>query len=183
MINRKVIYEGLNFHDMEGQVDPVVTVDEYVSKMGEDKDIVTLAFTVKSEEAGDDLVDWFERGYDFVLDASVSEGEITSGRWLVFVEMNRRSTVPARIIELLQDLKTLTNIKLSEYTVKVDDEDYEPEEQILRQVIICNPNEYKIENKEEDNELNEMRNVAGLQAKTSYKKDEVLKDFLSKAGL
>jgi hypothetical protein len=72
--------------------------------MGKDSEIVTLAFTVKSEAAGNDLSDWFERGYDWVLDAQVSEGEIKPGQYLVFVEMNRRSSVPKRIIELLEDL-------------------------------------------------------------------------------
>ena len=119
------ITEGLDFNDMDGQIDPVVTVDEYSAKMGKDSDIVTLAFVVKSEEAGSDLVDWFERGYDFVLDASVSEGEVKVGKWLVFVEMNRRSSTPERIVELLQDLKTLTGMKLSDWTVQVEDEDYE----------------------------------------------------------
>jgi hypothetical protein len=176
------ITEGLDFHDMEGQVIPLVTVDEYAAKMGSDKDVVTLSFIVKSEAAGNDLVDWFERGYDWVLDASISEGEVEPNRWLVFVELNRRSTVPARIIELVKDLKTLTNLKLSEWTVQVEDEDYDPEEQILRQVIICNPNEYKME-EEKEGELNEMREVAGLPTKTIYEKDSELKDFLSKAGL
>lgn len=182
MIEKKIIYEGLDYHDMEGQMDPVLSVDEYVAKMGTDTDIVTLAFIVKSEAAGNDLVDWFERGYDFVLDASVSEGEITSGRWLVFVEMNRRSTVPNRIIELLKDLKTLTNLKVSDWTIQVDDEDYEPEEHILKQVIICNPNEYKMK-KENEEELNEMRERAGLTRKQIYERDAEIKDFMSKAGL
>lgn len=178
----KQLYEGLDYHDMEGQVEPLVTVDEYAAKMGKDSDIVTLAFVVRSKEAGNDLVDWFEKGYDYILDASLSTGEVESGKWLLFVEINRRSTVPERIVEIISDLKTLTNLKLSDWTIKIDDEDYEPEEQILKQVIICNPNEYKIEQEKEE-ELNEMRNIAGLTNKTIYQKDAELKDFISKAGL
>lgn len=176
------ITEGLDFHDMEGQVLPLVTVDEYAAKMGSDSDIVTLSFIVKSESAGNDLVDWFERGYDWVLDASLSDGEIEPNRWLVFVEISRRSTVPKRIIELIKDLKTLTNLKVSEWAVQVEDEEYDPEEQILHQVIICNPNEYKME-KEKEDELNEMRSVAGLSTKTIFEKDAEIRDFISKAGL
>lgn len=180
-MKKKYITEGLDFHAMEGQVIPLVTVDEYAAKMGKDSDIVTLSFIVKSETAGNDLVDWFERGYDWVLDASLSEGEIEPNRWLVFVEMNRRSTVPDRIIELIKDLKTLTNLKVSEWTIQVEDEDYEPEEQIIRQVIVCNPNEYKME---KEDELNEMREAAGLAIKPLYDtKDKELKDFIAKAGL
>ena len=167
---------------MEGQVEPTLTVDEYAAKMGKDSDIVTLAFVVRSKNAGNDLVEWFEKGYDYILDASLSTGEIESGKWLLFVELNRRSTVPERIVELINDLKTLTNLKLSDWTIRIDEEDYEPEEQILKQVIICNPNEYKIE-QEKEKELNEMRSIAGLSNKIIYAKDNEIKDFISKAGL
>lgn len=178
----KKIFEGLDYHDMEGQIEPTLTVDEYAAKMGKDSDIVTLAFIVKSKEAGNDLVEWFEKGYDYILDASLSTGEIESGKWLLFVEINRRSTVPERIVELINDLKTLTNLKLSDWTIRIDDEDYEPEEHILKQVIICNPNEYKIE-QEKEKELNEMRSIAGISSKSVYAKDSEIKDFISKAGL
>ena len=67
--------EGLDYHDMKGQIDSVVSVDEYAAKMGEDSQIVTLTFVLKSKEAAKDLVSWLEIGYEFVLDASVSAGE------------------------------------------------------------------------------------------------------------
>lgn len=180
--NFRILNEGLNFHDMEGQIEPLITVDEYVAKMGKDSDIVTLSFKVKSEQVANDLVDWFERGYDFVLDASVSTGEVEVGKYLVFVEMNRRSTVPSRIVELLDDLETLTNIKLDEWEIEVEDKTYEPEEEILKQVIITSPHDYKVA-KEKSDELNEMRLTAGLESKSIYKTDSLLKDFISKAGL
>lgn len=183
MNEKTFITEGLDFHDMEGQIDPVVTVDEYEAKMGEDSDIVTLAFTVKSEEAGNDLVDWFERGYDWVIDSSLSEGEIEVGKYLVFVELNRRSTVPARIMELLKDLKTLTALKPTEWTVQVNGEDYDADENVLKQVIITNPNVYKQENNS-DKELNEMREIAGMQTKPTHKEqDEYIKNIKSMAGM
>ncbi len=182
MRQNKLITEGLDFHDMEGQLIPTVTVDEYSAKMGEDRDIVTLAFVVKSEAAGNDLADWFEGGYDYVLDAQVSEGELEANRWLVFVEMNRRSTVPSRIVELLTDLKTLTNIKVKDWAIKVNEEDHEPDEQILKQVIICNPNVYKVE-KEEEDKLNEMREIAGLGAKKIYQDDNDTKALKTLAGM
>ena len=103
---------SLDYHDMVGQIYPKLTVDEYAAKMGKDSDIVTLTFLVKSKQVGEDLVDWLERGYEWVLDASVSDGEVEIGKYLVFAEMNRRSAVPSRIIEILDDLSTLTDISL-----------------------------------------------------------------------
>jgi len=86
-----ILNESLDYLDMENKVYPILSIDEYAAKMGEDKDIITLTFIVKSKLVGEDLVTWFERGYDFVLDASVSEGELEPNKYLVFVEMDRRS--------------------------------------------------------------------------------------------
>ena len=165
MTNKTILNEGLDYHDLEGQMIPTVTVDEYAAHMGEDSEIVTLAFTIKSEAAGNDLVDWFERGYDFVLDAQVSEGEVKPGQYLVFVEMNRRSSVPKRIIELLDDLETLTDIPVKDWTIIVDDEEHSPEEDILSQVITISPHDYRETVEVEEEEINEMRERAGLEVK------------------
>lgn len=179
---KKNIFEGLDYHDLDGQIDPVVTVDEYVAKMGEDSDIVTLTFTIRSELAGQDLVDWFERGYDYILDASCSQGEVSPGKYLVFVEMNRRSTVPDKIIELLTDLNTLTNLKLKDWSIEIDDETYDADKEILKQKISLSPHDYR-KDEEQEEKLNEYREIAGLQTKRTYKDDSYLKSIRSMAGL
>ena len=185
MTNKTILNEGLDYHDLEGQMIPTVTVDEYAAHMGTDSEIVTLAFTIKSEAAGNDLVDWFERGYDFVLDAQVSEGEVKPGQYLVFVEMNRRSSVPKRIIELLDDLETLTDIPVKDWTIVVDEEEYSPEEEVLKQVITISPHDYREEVEVEEEEINEMRERAGLEVKVIHadKQDAEIKAFKSMAGL
>jgi hypothetical protein len=178
----RTLTEGLDYEDMQGQVEPKVTVDEYAAKMGKDKDIVTVTFVVNSKMAGEDLVSWFERGYDFVLDASVSDGEIEPSKYLVFVEMNRRLAVPERIIELLEDLQTLTGLKLKDWTVEVDDETYDADIDILKQVIILNPNEYKIEEEQEE-ELNEMRTIANLSTKKIHSDNDYITKIKTMAGM
>jgi len=179
----KILFEGLDYLDMVNQIEPLLSVDEYVAKMGKDSDIVTLAFTVKSELAGRDLVDWFERGYDFVLDASLSDGEVKPGKYLVFVEMNRRSSVPERIEELLTDLKTLTDIKPTEWTIRVGDEEYDLDIEVLKKVITVSPHEYRIE-KEGQEELNEYREIAGLKTSNIYHSDDKeIQNFKNLAGL
>jgi hypothetical protein len=185
MTYKTILNEGLDYHDLEGQMIPTVTVDEYAAHMGEDSEIVTLAFTIKSESAAKDLADWFERGYDWVLDAQVSEGEVKPGQYLVFVEMNRRSSVPKRIIELLDDLETLTALPVKDWTIVVDDEEYSPEEDVLKQVITISPHEYRETEEVEEEEINEMRERAGLEVKVIHadKQDAEIKAFKSMAGL
>lgn len=134
--------EGLDYHDMKGQIDPTITVDEYSAKMGDDSDIVTITFKTNSKLAARDLVSWFEIGYDYILDASVSDGEVEPGKWLVFVEMKRRTNVPDKIVSLLKDLETLTDVDVKEYTVKVDDKDYDATVDDLKDAIILTPRAY-----------------------------------------
>ena len=174
---------ALDYMDLKGQLADKITIDEYAAKMGKDSDIVTLTFITHSNLAAKDLVTWFERGYDFVLDASVSEGEIEPGKWLVFVEMDRRSKVPERIITLLDDLETLTDIKVAEWTAEIDGEEYEASEEIMKEKMILNPNEYKAvkepedEAEESESDLNEMRLRAGIDVKTAYAEDEYIKNL------
>ena len=185
MTNKTILNESLDYHDLEGQMLPVVSVDEYAAHMGNDSEIVTLAFTIKSEAAGNDLVDWFERGYDWVLDAQVSEGEVKPGQYLVFVEMNRRTSVPKRIIELLDDLETLTALPVKDWTIVVDEEEYSPEEDVLKQVITISPHDYRETEEVEEEEINEMRERAGLEVKVIHadKQDADIRAFKSMAGL
>lgn len=183
-MTKRIINEGLDYQDLVGQVEPKVSVDEYAAKMGKDSDIVTLAFILNSEAAGNDLVDWFERGYEYVLDASISDGELKPGQHLVFVEMKRRSAVPDRICELLSDLETLTDMPIEEWKVQVDEKDYPADPAVLKDVITISPSEYRNEEEKEE-ELNEMREIAGLSHKDVHKKkaDPELQAFLNIAGL
>jgi hypothetical protein len=174
--------KGLDYHDMKGQIDPKITVDEYAAKMGKDSDIVTLTFKTNSKLSAEDLVAWLEIGYDYILDASVSDGEIEPGKWLVFVEMKRRSNIPEKIIQILEDLDTLTDIKAKDYTVTIKDEDYDADVNMLKQIMVLSPNDYK-KLKDDEEELNEMRQIAGIGRKKIYDVDEEIRKFISKAGL
>lgn len=175
--------EGLDYKDMVNQIDPIISVDEYTAKMGKNSEIVTISFVTNSKLAAKDLVSWLEIGYDFVLDASVSEGELEPGKWLVFVEMKRRSNIPEKIYKILDDLKTLTDRKPEDYKIKVDKKNYKADVDTMKKVIILNPEEY-VETKEQEKELNEYREIAGLDRVKIYKNvDEEIKNYISKAGL
>jgi hypothetical protein len=102
--------EGLSAGDLRMLVDNIFEIDSYASKMGEDKEIVVLAFTVKSKEPADDLVDFVENGYEFVLDADTSPGELSDGKYKVFVEIERNRHITKQILELLNGLGYLTEI-------------------------------------------------------------------------
>ena len=105
------LFESLSFKDLDGLLKPTIHVDEFSSKMGDDDDIIVVSFFVRDAQAAKDLMMWFEKGYDFVLDADRSPGEIRPGRYLVYVELRRRSTAGGNVEQLLDDLNTLTEFE------------------------------------------------------------------------
>ena len=165
---------------MVGMVDPVVTVDEFVSKMGEDDDITVLSFTVKDKKAADDLSNWFEKGYDFVLDSEVSPGEISTGKYLVFVELKRRTWVSERINDMLDDLNTLTDINVDDWAFTYDKKSYKWDKEVYDDKVPNSPHEYR---EIIDIELNEWRNAAGIAPKKIYKTDRILRNLQANAGI
>jgi len=178
---KRNLFEGFDHMDLENQVIPKISIDEYSAKAGTDDELVTVAFTVKGESASKDLTEWFERGYNWVIDAAVSDGELSPGKYLVFVELNRRTTAPEKIVELVEDLETLTGLKPHEWTVEINDEEFDCDVGQIKSQMILSPQQYR-ETKEEG--LNEMRELAGNTTKNVYtNKDSILKDFISKAGL
>jgi hypothetical protein len=173
--------EGVNYKDFVRQIVPTLSIDEYEAKTGTDDETVTLAFTVKGREASQDLASWFEKGYDFVIDAQVSKGEIRRGTHVVFVEMERRTKVPERIIEMLEDLETLTNLELADWTIEINDTEIEADIDQLKDQIILSPHLYR-ESKETD--LNEMRELSGLEPHKLFgDQDTEVKNFKAMAGL
>jgi len=103
--------EELRAGDLRDLVKDIFEIDSYKSKMGEDQDIAVLSFTVADKEPAQDLVDFVERGYDFVLDADLSTGELSNGEYKVFVEIERNSKIADQIVELLDGVGKLTEIK------------------------------------------------------------------------
>lgn len=102
------LHEGLKKEDLKDLVKNVFEVDSYKSKMGEDENVVVLTFEVTGQEAAKDLVDFIEKGYDFVLDADISQGEDQNGRYKVFVEVERNRKIARQISEMMYGISELT---------------------------------------------------------------------------
>lgn len=102
---------GLRPGDLEDLMDHIFEIDSYSSKMGEDKDIVTLSFSLKTKSPADDLVSFIEKGYPFVLDADATSGEQSDGTYKVFVELERQREIPEQIVEIIDGVSKLSNIE------------------------------------------------------------------------
>jgi hypothetical protein len=73
-------------------------------------------------------------------------------------------------------LYTLTDRKLKEWTVEVNEEEYSADPEVLKKVMTLSPHEYRAKNEKEE-ELNEYRLRANLPAKRLYEEDEYIKNL------
>jgi hypothetical protein len=103
----KHITESLRATDLRHFVKKVFEIDSYKSKIGDDEDIVVVAFTVDGEDPARDLENFIEMGYDFVLDADITPGEMDDGKYRVFVELERSRHVASQINAVLDGVKRL----------------------------------------------------------------------------
>ena len=99
---------GLRENDLQDLIVPMFEIDSYKSKMGSDKDICVMSFNVLEKAAADDLVQFIESGYNFVLDADATSGEQADGYYRVFVEMEREEGIAKQIMELADGVSRLT---------------------------------------------------------------------------
>lgn len=174
------LYEGFNYKDLTGLMKSTVHIDEFSSKMGDDEDIVVASFYVRDHQAAQDLVEWFEKGYDFVLDAEESPGEIKPNRYLVYIEMKRRSNTGRKLDEIIQDFGTLTEYEGSQWTMHYEGKDYDWNPETFKNVVPDSPAEYRAR---KETDLNEMRVASGIPTKDVYERTSDIKKLQNAAGV
>ena len=186
--SKYVMSEGVEMGDLGRLVQPEMSIDEFRSKMGEDKDIIVVGFTVFGKEPADDLVNFVEKSYDWVLDADISSGETSDGNYLVFVEIERKKQASAEIMQMLDDMMNLTEQSLKDWTFTY----YKGIERLpvtfenLSAKIIATPLEYeqKMDSElEESIQLNHLRAIAGVKVQPMSIKDSQLLSLQRASGI
>jgi hypothetical protein len=175
----KPLSEGLEYKDMVGILKSTMHIDEFSSKMGDDDDIIVVSFYVRSKEAASDLTSWFEKGYDWVLDADVSPGEIKPGRFLVYIELRRRSSAGKNLALAVDDLASLTEHTPSDWVMVYKDKETPFSQEEFDRLVPLSPKQYR---KEIDGDLNEMRAAAGIDVKQIYERDKDIRQLQAAAG-
>jgi hypothetical protein len=141
MLKQQQLNEGLRPGDLQDLIEPTFYVDKFRSKMGEDRDVCVVSFLVKDRLPARDMMEFIEKGYQFVLDADVSSGEDNNGGYTVFVELERQADLHKNIKEIIEGLKRLTKINEWSFRYHKNFETHELGEN-LEKVIPNNANEY-----------------------------------------
>jgi len=142
MQNNQQLNEGLRPLDLKEMVYPTFEVDTFRSKMGEDRDVCVVSFQVKERSPANDLMEFIEKGYHFVLDADVSSGENDKGEYSVFVEMSRTPKLAEHIKELMYGVNKLTGIDDFKFKYHKDHQTHEVNEETIKHVVPSTAREY-----------------------------------------
>jgi len=102
---------ALRENDLRGLVKDIFEVDNYKSKIGNDRDVCVLTFIVDSKDPAEDLENFIEMGYDFVMDAECTSGELDDGKYRVFVEIERSRHLAEQLAELMDGVSKVTGIE------------------------------------------------------------------------
>ena len=135
--------EGLRSKDLKDLVSDLFTVDQYRSKMGEDRDVVVIGFQVNEKNPAADLMEFMERGYQFILDADMSSGEEHDGRYQVFVEIERTPNLPGQIEDLLRGVGQLTDIREWRFRYQKSPKSVEYTKETIKEHVPLTPTDYE----------------------------------------
>jgi hypothetical protein len=135
----------VKFGEMEDLVTPVISIDQYVPKIGEPNETVVVAYEVSYEQPARDLSNVIETDVVESLDVDISQGPNADGKYMVFVEFKRDPDLYGNIIgitKIVSNVSTITDWQFSYYKgdgpVELNDEN-------LRNYVLDNPEQYVLQ--------------------------------------
>jgi hypothetical protein len=183
---RQQLKEGLEMGDLARLVHDEIHVDEYKSKMGEDADIVVITFKVKGKDPATDLVNYVEKGYDWILDADTSAGEMDDGDYIVFIELERSPALVDNLLQMLEELEGLTEIEMDHWRIfyQKNSTGHGADKRELAALIPTSPAEYKQKyGRQDQEEIDQLKTAAGVPVTTTAPKNDFTESLRIAAGI
>lgn len=143
MQNNQQLNEGLRSTDLKEMIHSVLEIDTYKSKMGEDRDVCVISFKANDRAPAKDLMEFIEKGYNFVLDADVSSGENKEGEYFVFVELDRTERLAEQIQELIYGVQKLTDIDTFKFRYHKGNNEHDLNENTVKSLVPDTPIAYE----------------------------------------
>lgn len=116
--------EGLTRNALQHLVLPLLSIDEYQSKIS-DKRVIVVAFFVREEDAAVDLSNFMDQSHYPILDTEVSPSPTPEGFYLVFLELQRNEEFPENLLSIIKEIENLVEIKSWDFDCAKDDGPFE----------------------------------------------------------
>jgi len=117
------LYENLMHGDLERVITKKIHIDEFKSKIGDDKDICVISFRTASKESANDLMNFIQKSTPSIIDVDMSPGALNDKKYLVYVEIPRNEDLYNNILELVNEVKNLSGSDIEEWKFKFFVED------------------------------------------------------------
>lgn len=111
------LFEGLKANSLEHLVLPLISVDEFESKI-DDRRCVVVGFYVMDKDPAEDLSSFIDMSNRDVLDTEVGPAPTPDGYYMVFAELRRNAKFSEKLIEILKLIKNLCNINVDAWQMK-----------------------------------------------------------------
>jgi hypothetical protein len=151
------LFEGLEEHDLDFTIMPIISIDEYKSKI-DDRKAIVVGFYITENDPAVDLAAFIEKGIVKVLDTDVSPAPTDDGYYLVFIELDRDDKFPEKLLKIIDEIGNITNIKDWEFSPlhSAQDENYPLTIVELRKHINLDPDSVEISDDNDDESNDEV---------------------------
>lgn len=102
------LVEGMRGGDLEDLVLPLVSIDEYESKV--DDNAIVVAFYVSDHDAANDLNRYIQKSPTPIVDTDVSPAPDQRGYYLVFAEFLNNTRIGENIHAIIDEVSPIANI-------------------------------------------------------------------------
>lgn len=110
-MKKSKLSEGMRENDLLDLILPMISIDEYESKISKDEDVIVVGFFIDDEEPAQDLASFIDRSVIEILDTDVSPAPTEEGYFLVFVELYRNKEFPENLLKIVSEVEKLAEIK------------------------------------------------------------------------
>ena len=104
-----ILQEGLRAGDLADLVLPLISVDEFESKV-DPKECIVFGFYVHDKDAAKDLNRFLQKSATPLMDTDLSPAPDQHGYFIVFIELMDNSTLAENMVSILAELKELVDI-------------------------------------------------------------------------
>ncbi len=104
------VNESVKVNDLRGMVSPIISIDQFKSKLAKDHKVIVMGIKVKDQDPAKDLSQFIESALnEKVLDVDVSPGPNENGEYTVFVEISRHSDAFEVLESIVNDITRVDN--------------------------------------------------------------------------
>jgi hypothetical protein len=149
------LIEGLTQGSLEHLVQPLLSIDEYESKISNKRAIV-VGFFVDDADPARDLSHYIDKSSYDILDTEVSPAPTPDGHYVVFVELLRDSKFVDNLMKLTDEITNVTLIDTWSFIAPSIDDPEEVNQDNLKKYIVLDPNAVH----DEENDTEESNSIA-----------------------